>query len=67
MATALGTPLSQREAQCALAFSAQVGADHPSLGAFATTAVRRLQQWIGAEIVTLSYCDLQAGTRKVIT
>jgi len=67
MATALRTPLSQREAQCALAFSAQVGADHPSLGAFATTAVQRLQQWIGAEIVTLSYCDLQAGTRKVIT
>ena len=61
------TPLTQHEAQGALAFAERLGGDHASLAAFADHAIAQLAQWIGAEIVTLSYCDLRAGTRKVRT
>lgn len=59
--------LSASEARAALAFAAQLGGEHASLYDYARTTIARLAQWIGAELVTLSYCDLRAGTRRVIT
>jgi DNA-binding CsgD family transcriptional regulator/PAS domain-containing protein len=61
------TGLGERDLQRSLAFLQRRRAEAPSLDRFAQSAAADLAQLVGADLVTLSYCDLRAGTRSVVT
>jgi DNA-binding CsgD family transcriptional regulator len=59
--------LSAKDLQRSLHFLRRQRAEASSLEQFAQSANAGLAELIGADIVTLSYCDLCAGTRSVVT
>lgn len=67
MARSATASLRARDLQKSLQFLRRQRAEAPSLEQFARSANAGLAEVIGADIVTLSYCDLGAGTRSVVT
>jgi DNA-binding CsgD family transcriptional regulator len=53
--------------QRALAFLREQRLEAPSMEQFARSAIAGLAGLVGADLVTLSYCDLRAGTRSIVT
>lgn len=62
-----GAVLSGSDVRRALDFLRAQRAETDSLDAFAQSVNRGLADLVGADLVTLSYCDLRAGTRSVVT
>ncbi len=58
--------LSQTDAQAALRAFAAIAAASVDPEAFARAGVRELPRLVGAELTTLSICDLDTGRRRVI-
>lgn len=58
--------LSASDIDRSLRFLRARRAEAPSIEAFARSANAGLAELIGADLVTLSYCDLRAGTRSVV-
>jgi DNA-binding CsgD family transcriptional regulator len=59
--------LSGGDLQRALDFLRAQRIEAPSMEQFARSAISGLAGLVGADLVTLSYCDLRAGTRSVVT
>ena len=59
--------LSASDLQRALDFLRAQRAEAPTMEQFARSAIAGLAGLVGADLVTLSYCDLRAGTRSVVT
>jgi DNA-binding CsgD family transcriptional regulator len=67
MAAAATPALSGRDVQRALRFLGERRVEAPSLEQFAQSTNAGLADLVGADLVTLSFCDLQASTRSVVT
>ena len=67
MAASAAPALRGSDMQRALRFLRGRRTEAQSLPAFARSANKALAELIGADIVTLSSCDLRAGTRSVVT
>jgi DNA-binding CsgD family transcriptional regulator len=67
MAGSAASALRGTDMQRALRFLRGQRIEAPSLQSFAQSANTGLAELIGADIVTLSSCDLRAGTRSVVT
>jgi DNA-binding CsgD family transcriptional regulator len=67
MAASATPGLSGSDMQRALQFLREQRVEAPSLEQFARSANAGLAELVGADLVTLSYCDLRAGTRSVVT
>jgi DNA-binding CsgD family transcriptional regulator/PAS domain-containing protein len=67
MAASAASGLRGTDMQRALRFLRGQRVEAPSLQGFAQSANAGLADLIGADIVTLSSCDLRAGTRSVVT
>lgn len=67
MTHAVTPVLSGNDIQRVLDFLRAQRVESPSMEAFARSAISGLAGLVGADLVTLSYCDLRAGTRSVVT
>jgi DNA-binding CsgD family transcriptional regulator len=67
MTASTASLLSGSDLQRALDFLRAQRIEAPSLEQFARSAISGLAGLVGADLVTLSYCDLRAGTRSVVT
>jgi DNA-binding CsgD family transcriptional regulator len=67
MTASTSPSLSDRALRRALRFLRDRRREAPSLEQFAQAANAGLAELVGADIVTLSHCDLRAGTRSVVT
>jgi DNA-binding CsgD family transcriptional regulator len=67
MAASATSALTGSDMQRALAFLREQRVEALSMEQFARSAISGLAGLVGADLVTLSYCDLRAGTRSVVT
>ncbi len=67
MTASAASQLTGADLKRALGFLRAQRAEAPTMEHFARSAISGLAGLVGADLVTLSYCDLRAGTRSVVT